>query len=190
MNDSPMSTLITTEELMTMPEDGIDRDLIRGQLREKPMTKRNPLHSEVNVTVGYWLKAWLRQQPKPRGKVYSGEVGFRIRRDPDTTVGIDVAYISAELAASTPPKAKLVDGLPTIAVEILSPSDQHEEVAEKVQEYLDVGVPLVWVIDPIFRTVEVHRPGLEPEQFNIHQELTAEPHLPGFRVAVTEIFES
>ena len=190
MNDSPVATLMTTEELLALPEDGTDRELIRGQLREKPMTKRNPLHSEVNVTVGYWLKVWLRQQPKPRGKVNSGEVGFRIRRDPDTTVGIDVAYISAELAANTPPKAKLVDGIPTIAVEILSPSDQHEEVAEKVQEYLDVGVPHVWVIDPIFRTVVVHRPGREPEQFNTREELTAEPDLPGFRVAVAEIFES
>src|SRR5207249_3143154 len=122
--------------------------------------------------------------------VLGGEAGFRIRRDPDTTVGIDVAYISPELAASTPRKAKLIDGLPTLAVEILSPSDQHEEVVEKVQEYLDVGIPLVWVIDPIFRTVEVHRPGVEPEQFNVHQELTAERHLPGFRVPVAEIFES
>ena len=190
MNDSPMSTLITTEELLTMPEDGVDRELIRGQLREKPTTRRNLLHSEVNITIGYLLKLWVKRQPQPRGRVLGGEAGFRIRKDPDTTVGIDVAYISAELAANTPLKAKLVDGIPTIAVEILSPSDQHEEVAEKVQEYLDVGVPLVWVIDPIFRTVEVHRPGMEPEQFNTRQELTAEPHLPGFRVAVAEIFES
>jgi len=190
MNDTPVATWISTEELLAMPENGVDRELIRGQLREKPLTRRNPLHSEVNITVGYWLKAWVRQQAKPRGRVLGGEAGFRIRRDPDTTVGIDVAYISPELAASTPRKAKLVDGLPTLAVEILSPSDQHEEVVEKVQEYLDVGVSLVWVIDPIFRTVEVHRPGVEPEQFNVHQELTAEPHLSGFRVPVAEIFES
>ena len=176
MNDTPVATWISTEELLAMPENGVDRELIRGQLTEKP--------------IGYWLKGWVRQQAKPRGRVLGGEAGFRIRRDPDTTVGIDVAYISPELAASTPRKAKLIDGLPTLAVEILSPSDQHEEVVEKVQEYLDVGIPLVWVIDPIFRTVEVHRPGVEPEQFNVHQELTAEPHLPGFRVPVAEIFES
>ena len=190
MNDSPMATMMTTEELLAVPEDGMDRELIRGQLREKPMTYRNPFHSEVNITVGYLLKLWVKQQPQPRGRVLGGEAGFRIRKDPDTTVGIDVAYISPELAAQTPPKARLVDGIPLLAVEILSPSDQHEDVAEKVQEYLSAGVALVWVIDPIFRTVEVHRPGVEPEQFNARQDLTAEPHLPGFRVAVAEIFES
>jgi Uma2 family endonuclease len=190
MNESLGTTLITTEELLAMPEDGVDRDLIRGQLREKPMTRRNPLHSEATINVGYLLKAWLRQQPKPRGRVLGGEAGFRIRRDPDTTVGIDVAYISAELAANTPKNAKLVDGPPVLAVEILSPSDKHEEITEKVQEYLNAGVALVWVIDPVLRTVTVCRPDAAPVLFNVHQELTAEPHLSGFRVAVAEIFES
>jgi Uma2 family endonuclease len=190
MNDIPVANMISTDDLLAMPENGVDRELIRGQLREKPMTYRNPVHSEVNITVGHLLKLWTKQQRQPRGRVLGGEAGFRIRKDPDTTVGIDVAYISPELAAKTPPKARLVDGVPILAVEILSPSDQHEDVAEKVQEYLDAGVSLVWVIDPIFRTVEVHRPEAEPEQFNTRQELTAEPHLPGFRVPVAEIFES
>jgi Uma2 family endonuclease len=190
MNDSRGATLVTTEELLAMPEDGVDRDLIHGQLREKPMTRRNPLHSEVTITVGHFLKLWVKQQPKPRGRVLGGEAGFRIRRDPDTTVGIDVAYISAQLAANTPENAKLVDGPPVLAVEILSPSDKHEEIMEKVQEYLEAGVALVWIIDPVLRTVTVCRPDAEPALFNVNQELTAEPHLPGFRVAVVEIFES
>src|SRR5207245_1114625 len=109
MNDSPIASFMTTEELLTMPEDGLDRELIRGQLREKPMTRRNPLHSEVNMTIGYLLKLWVKRQPQPRGRVLGGEAGFRIRKDPDTTVGIDVAYISPELAVSTPRNAKLVD---------------------------------------------------------------------------------
>lgn len=190
MNDSAVASMITTQELLALPEDGVDRELIRGQLREKPMTYRNPLHSEVNITIGYFLKLWLKQQPQPRGQVLGGEAGFQIRKNPDTTVGIDVAYISADLASRTPPKARLIDGIPVLAVEILSPSDQHEDVAEKVQEYLDAGVPLVWVIDPYFRTVIVYRPGAEPELFNTQKGLTAEPHLPGFKIQVAEIFES
>ena len=39
MNDVPVANMITTEELLAMPEDGVDRDLIRGELREKPMTR-------------------------------------------------------------------------------------------------------------------------------------------------------
>jgi Uma2 family endonuclease len=190
MNETPVATLLTTEELLAMPEDGVDRDLIRGQLREKPMTRRNRPHSGATANVTYLLEAWRRLQPRPRGQVLSGEAGFRIRRDPDTTVGIDVAYISAKLAVNTPEHAKLVDGPPVLAVEILSPSDKHEEIMEKVQEYLEAGVALVWIIDPVLRTVTVCRPDAEPALFNVNQELTAEPHLPGFHVAVAEIFES
>ena len=103
--------------------------------------------------------------------------------------GIDLAYVSAELAAATPEDVWLIDGAPTLAVEILSPSNTQEEVTEKVQEYLAVGVALVWVVDPVFRTVQVFRPDAEPELFNSRQELSGEPHLPGFRVAVARLFE-
>jgi hypothetical protein len=49
MNESYGATLLTTEELLAMPEDGVDRDLIRGQLRERPITRRNPWHSEATI---------------------------------------------------------------------------------------------------------------------------------------------
>jgi Uma2 family endonuclease len=189
MNDTATVHVWTTDELLALPEDGVERELIRGELREEPMTKRNPSHSTIMVTVGYVLKDWLNRQPKPRGRVLSGEAGFRIRRDPDTTVGIDVAYISAELAASTPRKAKLVDGPPVLAVEILSPSDKQENITDKVEEYLAADVKLVWVIDPVLCTVGVYRPDAPPQSYNIQQELTAEPHLPGFRAAVAGFFD-
>jgi Uma2 family endonuclease len=190
MNAPVTVSIMTTDELLAMPEDGVERELIRGQLWEKPMTRRNRPHSKVTITLGTFLHNWLMQQPKPRGEVLGGEAGFRIRRNPDSTVGIDVAYISAELAASTPPMARLVDGPPVLAVEILSPRDEYEQVTEKVKEYLDAGVALVWVVDPAFRTVQVYRREASPELFNDQQYLSAEPHLPGFRVAVADIFDS
>lgn len=190
MNDMTTATLVTTEELLALPEDdGIERELIRGHLVERPMTRRNPEHSASTINAGFLLKSWLREQPEPRGRILGGEAGFRLRRDPDTTVGIDVAYISALLNAATPKKARLIDGVPILAVEILSPSDKHEDIADKVQIYLEAGVLLVWVIDPDLRTVTVYRPDAPPEIFSQGQELTAEPHLPGFRAAVGELFE-
>ena len=71
---------------------------------------------------------------------------------------------------------------------ILSPSDKHEEIVEKIELYLTTGVAMVWVVDPDLRTVAVHRPDTAPVLFNVLQELTAEPHLPGFRVPVAEFF--
>ena len=53
---------------------------------------------------------------------------------------------------------------------------------------LAAGVALVWVINPRYRTVTVYRPDAEPEMFNIHQELSGDPHMPGFRVRVADIF--
>jgi Uma2 family endonuclease len=81
------------------------------------------------------------------------------------------------------------DGAPILAVEILSPSDKHEDIVEKVGLYLEVGT-MVWVVDPDFRTVSVHGPGQLPETLNAKQELSGEPELPGFCVAVERIFQS
>ena len=188
MNMPVMPSLMTAEQLRSMPEDGVDRELYFGQLREKPMTRRNPRHCLVTTKLAKLLDLWLDQQARPRGEVLTGEAGFRLRKNPDVAVGIDLAYISHDLASQTPEDAWLIDGLPILGVEILCPSDTHEAVLEKLRTYLKVGVPLVWLVDPDVRTVTVHRAGTEPEMFNVKQELSGEPELPGFHIAVAEIF--
>jgi len=185
---APSPATMTTEELLALPDDGMDRQLIRGELREQPMTMRNRFHSGIEPLVAYLLVQWLIGQPEPRGRVVSGEAGFRLRRDPDTSVGIDVAYVSADVIAATPATSAFFEGPPVLAVEILSPSDKQEDIDDKVALYLELGVAIVWVLSPRFRTVVVHRPGLEPELFNALQELSAEPHLPGLRVPVARLF--
>lgn len=180
--------LMTTEELLALPEDGVDRELVRGRLRERPMTRRNRRHSRTLVRLSYLLEAWLLTQPKPRGEVVGGEAGFRIRRNPDTTVGVDLAYIDAKLAATTPQDAFLIDGPPLLVVEVLSPSDSQEDILEKVRDYIEAGVKLVWVAEPVFRTVTVYRPDAQPQMYSGNQELSGEPHLPGFHTPVAEVF--
>jgi Uma2 family endonuclease len=184
---------MTVEELLALPDDGVERDLIRGELRERskglPMTRRNPMHSETEMLIGHELLLWLETQPIPRGKVVGGEAGFRLKIDPVTFVGIDVAYVSPEMAANHDKKRKYFDGPPVLAVEVLSPSDIHEEIVEKVELYLEVGT-VAWLVDPDFRTVAVHRPGEPPATFNDRQEIDGNPYLPGFRVPVARFFES
>jgi Uma2 family endonuclease len=184
--------LMTTDELLALPDDGVERWLIRGELREKrgeDVTRRNRFHSRLTTRVARFLDEWADLQPPPRGWVLSGEAGVRLRRDPDTTVGVDVVYVSAEVLTRQTDETTVIDGVPVLAVEILSPSDTWEAVNEKVDDYLAAGVALVWVIDPHRRTVTVYRPGAEPELVNVRQELSAEPHLPGFRVPASRLFE-
>jgi Uma2 family endonuclease len=188
MSVATLPPATTTEEMLALPSNGVERWLIRGQLREKPMTVRNRWHSRIMACVAYVLGAWLEQQPEPRGAILCGEAGCRLRREPDTTVGIDVVYISAELAARESKETSLIDGVPVLVVEILSPSDTQEQVDEKIDGYVQAGVALVWVIDPHDRTVTIYRPGQEPELVNVRQELSGEPHLPSFRVPVAQIF--
>jgi Uma2 family endonuclease len=114
---------MTTEQLLALPPNGTERWLIQGQLREKPMTIRNRFHSRIMVRSAKFLDNWADGQPEPRGKVLCGEVGCRLRRNPDTTYGIDVVYVAANLVQQESDDTTLIDGVPILAVEILSPSD-------------------------------------------------------------------
>jgi Uma2 family endonuclease len=181
--------LMTAEELLALPEDGVDRWLIRGQLREKPMTRRNRFHAKLEARIAQLLGEWLDAQPVPRGEVLSGEAGVTLRRNPDTSVGIDVVYISAQVAGAQSDQSSMIEGVPTLAVEVLSPSDSEEEINEKIMDYLSSGVALVWVVDPHFQTITVYEPARPPVLYNIQQTLSADPHLPGFRVPLARIFQ-
>jgi Uma2 family endonuclease len=188
-----VTTPMTTEEFLALPDDGTERWLVDGQLvewpKDDPMTKRNRFHSTVLITVGAMLKFWLWQQPLPRGQVLGGEAGVRLQREPDVTVGIDVVYVSSDVLVRQTDETTMIDGVPTLAIEILSPNDTVEEIEEKLTLYRRCAVPLVWIINPYEQTVTVHAAGQPPVLFNATQELSAEPHLPGFRVLVSRLFE-
>ncbi len=185
---APPTALMTTEAMFALPENGTDRELIRGELREKPVTRRNRWHSESTALIVYLLLDWRKSQPHPRGRVVAGEAAFRLASGPDTTVGIDVAYVSAKVAAQTPRNSWIFEGPPVLAVEILSPSDTHEDVTEKIELYKTSGVPLIWIIDPPLQTVLVIREGEEPVLFNKSQDIPGGPELPGFCVPVALMF--
>jgi Uma2 family endonuclease len=184
----PPTKQMTAEALMAMPDDGIDRELIRGELREKRRIFATPRESCVQATVTSLLMVWLMQQPKPRGEILSGGAPFRLIREPITFVGIDVAYASADQAAATRNRLEFVDGPPVLAVEVVAPSDTHGGIAEKVNLYLEVG-SVLWLVDPDLSTITVHRPGQVPKMLTTHDELACDPELPGFKVSVAEVFD-
>ncbi len=177
---------MTIDKFLALPEDGVDRMLLDGEVWELGMTVRNRFHGRTEARIAYFLTGWLRLQPAPRGSIVSGDAGFRLRGG-ENALGIDVAYASAELVARTPPDALLFDGPPVLAVEILSPSEPLKAILAKIGKYLLVGT-VVWEVEPQTQVVRVHCSGLPVESYNITQELVGDPYLPGFRVAVAEFF--
>ncbi len=187
VSDAPM----TLEEFLALPEEvDTKRMLIRGRLWERPlMTKRNRIHSRLTARISYLLEAWLQKQPQPRGEIAGGEAGAIIRRVPEvTTVGIDVAYFGPDITTSSATGTSLYDGAPVLAVEILSPHNTSEEMLSKVEEYLECGSKLVWVVEPKYRTVTVYRVDADPVMFNVRQTIDGEASLPGLSLPVAEMF--
>lgn len=185
---------MTVEEFMALPDDGVDRELIRGELREyrdeheeHGMTIRSRWHCEIEINLGYFLVDWLRRQPHPRCRIFGGEAGFRLGGAKKSLVGIDVAVVSPELLAATPPDQAIFNGPPLVAIEILSSSDTLNRIAEKVELYLECGVT-TWVVNPAFRTISVHRPDQAVNTYNQDDELVGDPELPGFRLKLRELF--
>ena len=187
MNATAITSTMTTEELFALPDDGIERDIIRGELREYPVTKRSRRHSKVMVAVGHILLSWVIDK-KVGGEVAAGEAGVRLRRNPETSVGIDVAYFSMKSLSEMPVDQPWYDGPPELAVEILSPSDTHENLVEKINLYLECGVPVVWILDPDFQTVTVYRSSTAPSMLRVHETLDGHPELPGFSAPVRDFF--
>lgn len=188
VSEAPM----TLEEFLALPEvEDTKRMLIRGRFWERPlMTKRNRIHSRLTARISYLLETWLQKQPQPRGEVAGGEAGAIIRHEPvATTVGIDVAYFGPDVTASTATGTSLYDGSPVLAVEILSPHNTSEEMLNKVEEYLECGSKLVWVVEPKYRTVTVYRPDADPVLFSIRQTIDGDSSLPGLSLPVAEMFQ-
>jgi Uma2 family endonuclease len=176
--------LMTTDEFLQLAdEEGVTRELIDGVLMERPVTTRNPKHSAAMTRISKVLDIWLDNQTETVGVVACGEVRCRLATGPDLIVGVDVVYYEGKDAVRQCEEESFFDGPPIIAVEVLSPSDTHEGVVEKIRRYLSTGTKQVWIADPDLRTVTIHRANA-----NATQDLTAEPELPGFCVAVKDLF--
>lgn len=190
---SAPSKPMTSEELMALPDvEGVTRKLIRGKLHEimeNPASKRNPDHCSAMATIGAILQKWVRKQPRPRGRVYVGEPYFRLERDPDTSVAIDVAYVSSKLAARTRRGQSFVDWPPVLAVEILSPCDKFEDIYNAIDLYFEHDVKLIWIACPFDRSVTVYRQDREPAMYSVGKVIAEDPLLPGLRARISDIFD-
>ncbi len=182
--------LMTAEEFLKLPErKTIDRWLIRGELVErKKMTYRSFRHCAVLTNLVFLLEAWLRSQSAIRATLLSGDMGYRLRKNPDSIVGIDATIALESTPIYRQGRREILDGPPLLAIEITSLSDRQEDIDGKVEEYLQANVSLVWIVNPTLKTIAVYRPDAEPQLFTLSSEMTAEPHLPGLRFKVADVF--
>ena len=187
--EAPSRTM-TLDEFRDLPEeDGIDRELMLGELVETEMTKRNRWRAKVETVVARILDSWAIQQSPKIVEVFSGEVGCEFPQQ-DSSVGIDVAVFSIETIRAQCDDSPYIVGAPIVAIEVISPSTRHEQTQKKIDVYLKAGVKSVWNIDPHFRTLTVHKPGESPRMYSGDAQVEDADHLPGFSVSVAAFFES
>jgi Uma2 family endonuclease len=174
--------LMTADELARRP-DLEPCELVEGRIES--MTPTGFVHGDVESELVTALRAW--SKTSRRGKVVGGEVGLYLRRNPDTVRAADVLYISFERLDRRGPSGYL-DVPPELVVEVLSPDDRWSEVMQKLEEYLAFGIDRVWIVDPRLRQVFAYRSLTEIATFGEGDELQDGEILPGFRIAVADLF--
>ena len=176
-------TLLTSDDLWKIVADGSRYELSNGALL--PMTPVGVRHAAVVNKLARLLGDFVENHHLG---LVGPEIGFKLRRNPDTLRAPDVAFISRKRYEEKGIPEKFADFPPDLAVEVLSPEDAMSEIVRKVEEYLSAGVPLVWVADPATQTVTVYRSLQDVKVLTSDQELEASPVLPGFRASIAEIF--
>jgi Uma2 family endonuclease len=101
----------------------------------------------------------------------------------------DAAWVDLERWQALTPRQR--QGFPPLApdfvIELRSPTDRLEDLQEKMQEYIENGVRLGWLLDPITQQVEIYRPGQPVEVLQSPQTLSGESLLPGFALQLERI---
>jgi len=177
-------TLLTAEELLRLPDTGHRYELIAGRLVKMPPAGGR--HGVAANRLAYYLTGHV--LPNKLGEVFAAETGFILRRNPDTVRAPDVAYVAKERLPEGPLPSMFLQLAPDLLAEVVSPSDRPSEVQAKVEDWLQSGVRLVWVVDPVTQTVTAFQVEGEQRIFAIGDELTADPVLPGFRCRVADLF--
>ena len=182
--DTLSRSLLTAEDLPYVMPDEMICELVRGELICESLP--GELHGRVAATVLFHLAHFVREHRL--GRIYAAETGFVLARGPDTVRGPDVAFVSADRAGGPRP-GPFFEGAPDLAVEVLSPGNTKREIADKTRDYFAGGAQAVWVIDPNAETATVHLPKRAPETLMQGSALDGGAVLPGFHLALAELFD-
>jgi Uma2 family endonuclease len=138
---------------------------------------------KLAVKIGIW------NEQKKLGVCFDSSTCFKLpigsNRSPD------VAWITLERWEQLTPEQKQTFPpiAPDFVLELMSPTDNLKDVQDKMQEYLDSGVKLGWLINPKTRIVEIYRQGQTKEFLENPRYLYGENILVDFILDLTDIWE-
>jgi Uma2 family endonuclease len=126
------------------------------------------------------LNNWNRQTKL--GKVFSSSTIFRLPNGANRSP--DAAWVKLERWEALTPeeRVKFPPLCPDFVIELRSRTDTLKPLQEKMQEYLDNGLRLGWLIDPQNNRVEIYRPSQPVEVSSLPAILSGEDILPGFEL--------
>ena len=172
------SLTMTLEAFLASDVEGYE--YVEGEL--VPMAPPTMEHGEISTNVVWYLQSHVRENQL--GRVYTAETTFRLG---ERAVKPDAAFVAA---ANLPEDRRQSSPQPPdLAVEVVSPSDTLYSVAEKTVDYLNAGTRLVWVIEPVTKTVTVYRSRTDIRTLKCGDTLTGEDVVEGFACQVEELFE-
>ncbi len=174
---------VSPEDLLNMP-DGEKYELVDGKLVERNMGWKS---SWVGGRLFHQMSAFCDNHPL--GLVAPADASYQcFPNAPKKVRRADASFIRKERL----PDADELEGhcriAPDIVGEVVSPNDLYSEVEEKVEEYLEAGVRLVWVLNPPTRSIRVHRQDGTVTDLSENDDLSGEDVLPGFRCRVGDLF--
>src|SRR4051812_46590957 len=141
---------VTIDDMYHMPKDGRKYELVDGEVVVSPA---GMYHAEIVIKIIHILATYL--DDHPIGKIYGDNVGLIFPngnlRSPD------VSFVRTEKLPGGKSPVTFGELVPDFAVEVLSPDDRPSRVAQKIGEFLEFGVPLVWLVDPEAQTVVAYR---------------------------------
>jgi len=173
---------VTLDEFKRLRHDGYKAELINGEVKMSPTGLR---HEQITAKLIMLLGIFL--QRTSRGRVYGSSARYTL---PSGDVhSPDVSFVSLRQLPGGKSPVDYADFPPDLAVEILSPNDRVSDLNDKLAEYFDFGVRLVWVIDPKRQTVTVYRSWTDAHTLRADETLDGGDVLPGFACHMSELFD-
>ncbi len=179
-----MTAPITLEEFASLARGTEQHELSAGELITMPPPKA--FRSMIASLLLEVLQSYLRKQGKARA---FAEAGYVLSRGPLTIRQPDVSVLSKARIESTD-REGYFEGAPELAVEVVSPTDSAEDLQVKVDQYLQAGARQVWILYPKTKCIYVFRAGEQVAVLDASQTLEGGDLLPGFAVAVADLFVS